>query len=48
MRPPDKENCQPFVQVQGLMAAAGLNVPQILAFDEPPASCCCPTWATRP
>ncbi len=31
--PPDKENCQPFVQVQGLMAAAGLNVPQILAFD---------------
>ena len=33
--PPDKENCQPFVQVQGLMAAAGLNVPQILAFDEP-------------
>ena len=33
--PPDKENCQPFVQVQCLMAAAGLNVPQILAFDEP-------------
>ncbi|MDR6155922.1 aminoglycoside/choline kinase family phosphotransferase [Acidovorax delafieldii] len=33
--PPDKENCRPFVQVQGLMAAAGLNVPQILAFDEP-------------
>ena len=33
--PPDKENCCPFVQVQGLMAAAGLNVPQILAFDEP-------------
>ncbi|CAN7671360.1 phosphotransferase [Acidovorax sp. LjRoot74] len=33
--PPDKENCKPFVQVQGLMAAAGLNVPQILAFDEP-------------
>jgi len=32
--PPDKENCKPFVQVQGLMAAAGLNVPQILAFDE--------------
>lgn len=31
--PPDKENCKPFVQVQGLMAAAGLNVPQILAFD---------------
>jgi len=33
--PPDKENCKPFLQVQGLMAAAGLNVPQILAFDEP-------------
>ena len=33
--PPDKENCQPFVQVQGLMAAAGLHVPQILAWDEP-------------
>ncbi|MFT4242122.1 MAG: phosphotransferase [Acidovorax sp.] len=32
--PPDKENCRPFVQVQGLMAAAGLNVPHILAFDE--------------
>jgi len=32
--PPDKENCKPFVQVQSLMAAAGLNVPQILAFDE--------------
>ena len=33
--PPDKENCKPFVQVQGLMAAAGLNVPEILAYDEP-------------
>ena len=33
--PPDKENCRPFVQVQALMAQAGLNVPQILAFDEP-------------
>jgi len=32
--PPDKENCRPFVQVQALMAAAGLNVPQILAWDE--------------
>lgn len=32
--PPDKENCRPFVQVQGLMAAAGLHVPQILAWDE--------------
>ena len=33
--PPDKENCRPFVQVQALMAQAGLNVPQILAWDEP-------------
>ena len=33
--PPDKENCRPFVQVQGLLAAAGLNVPRILAWNEP-------------
>lgn len=33
--PPDKENCRPFVQVASLMAQAGLNVPQILAWDEP-------------
>ncbi|MDO9202760.1 MAG: phosphotransferase [Hydrogenophaga sp.] len=33
--PPDKENCQPFVHVAGLMQAAGLLVPQILAWDEP-------------
>ncbi|GAA4427089.1 aminoglycoside phosphotransferase family protein [Acidovorax lacteus] len=33
--PPDKENCRPFVHVQGLMAAAGLRVPEILAWDEP-------------
>ncbi|MFT3813064.1 MAG: phosphotransferase [Acidovorax sp.] len=32
--PPDLEDCRPFVHVQGLMAAAGLNVPQILAWDE--------------
>lgn len=32
--PPDKENCQPFVQVQALMAEAGLPVPQVLAWDE--------------
>ncbi|MEY2952953.1 MAG: hypothetical protein RLZZ401_1040 [Pseudomonadota bacterium] len=32
--PPDKEDCKPFVQVAGLMAAAGLSVPQILAWDE--------------
>jgi len=32
--PPDKENCRPFVQVAGLMQEAGLNVPQVLAWDE--------------
>ncbi len=26
--PPDKENCQPFVQVVGLMQAAGLRAPE--------------------
>ncbi|HSV53528.1 MAG TPA: phosphotransferase [Burkholderiaceae bacterium] len=33
--PPDKENCAPFVQVAGLMAEAGLNVPRVLAWDQP-------------
>ncbi len=28
--PPDKENCQPFVQVAGLMQAAGLHAPEVL------------------
>ena len=32
--PPDKENCQPFVQVDRLMAQAGLRVPEILAWDQ--------------
>jgi len=32
--PPDKENCQPFVKVAGLMQAAGLCAPQVLAWDE--------------
>jgi hypothetical protein len=32
--PPDKEDCRPFAKVAGLMAAAGLNVPRILAWDE--------------
>jgi len=32
--PPDKENCHPFAQVDRLMTQAGLNVPQILAWDE--------------
>ena len=31
--PPDKEHCRPFIHVAGLMQAAGLNVPQILASD---------------
>jgi len=31
--PPPQENCRPFVQVAGLLAEAGLNVPQILAAD---------------
>ena len=31
--PPEHEDCRPFVQVAGLMAAAGLNVPSILAQD---------------
>ena len=33
--PPDKENCQPFVKVAGLMHAAGIRAPQVLAWDEP-------------
>jgi len=33
--PPDKENCRPFVHVAGLMQAAGLLVPDILAWNEP-------------
>jgi aminoglycoside/choline kinase family phosphotransferase len=32
--PPEQENCRPFVHVAGLMAAAGLRVPDILAWDE--------------
>ncbi len=32
--PPDKENCKPFVHVAQLMGAAGLLVPEILAWDE--------------
>lgn len=31
--PPEQEDCRPFVHVAGLMAAAGLNVPAILAQD---------------
>ncbi len=32
--PPDREDCRPFVAVQALMRAAGLRVPEILAWDE--------------
>ena len=32
--PPDKENCQPFVQVAALMRQAGLRVPEVLAWDQ--------------
>jgi N-acetylmuramate 1-kinase len=31
--PPEQEDCRPFVQVAGLMAVAGLNVPAVLAQD---------------
>ena len=33
--PPDKEDCAPFVKVASLMAAAGLQVPRVLAWDKP-------------
>jgi N-acetylmuramate 1-kinase len=33
--PPEHENCAPFVKTAGLMADAGLNVPRVLAWDEP-------------
>jgi len=32
--PPEKEDCRPFVHVQALLHAAGLRVPQVLAWDE--------------
>ncbi len=31
--PPDKEDCAPFVQVQGLMQLAGLHVPNVVDWD---------------
>lgn len=31
--PPDKEDCAPFAKVAALMMAAGLNVPQVLAWE---------------
>jgi len=45
--PPDKENCQPFVQVAGLMQAAGLLVPDILAWDEPQGFMLLPDLGTQ-
>lgn len=33
--PPDKENSDPFVQVAGLMAKAGVTAPQVLEWDRP-------------
>lgn len=32
--PPAQENCEPFVRIAGLMAAAGLRVPEVLAWDQ--------------
>lgn len=32
--PPDKEDCQPFVQVAALMRSAGLRVPEVLAWEQ--------------
>ncbi len=31
--PPERENCEPFVRVAGLLAAAGVRVPEIVASD---------------
>jgi N-acetylmuramate 1-kinase len=33
--PPDREDCQPFVWVAGLMAQAGLHVPRVLEWEQP-------------
>ena len=33
--PPSQEDCRPFVQVAGLLGAAGLNAPKVLAWDAP-------------
>ncbi|MFM7025801.1 MAG: aminoglycoside phosphotransferase family protein, partial [Limnohabitans sp.] len=32
--PPDKENCQPFVHVAGLMQGAGLHAPEVLDWQQ--------------
>ena len=33
--PPPQEDCRPFVKVAGLLAPAGVHVPEILASDLP-------------
>lgn len=33
--PPSHEDCRPFVQVAQLLRGAGLNAPEVLAWDEP-------------
>ncbi|OYQ38683.1 aminoglycoside phosphotransferase [Rhodoferax sp. TH121] len=33
--PPDKENCQPFVDIAGLLRNAGLRAPEILDWNQP-------------
>ena len=33
--PPAHDNCQPFVHVAALMHGAGLNAPEVLAWDQP-------------
>jgi N-acetylmuramate 1-kinase len=45
--PPEKENCQPFVHVAGLMKDAGLLVPDILAWDEPQGFMLLPDLGTQ-
>ena len=32
--PPAQEDCQPFVKIAGLMARAGVKVPEVLAWDQ--------------
>jgi aminoglycoside/choline kinase family phosphotransferase len=48
MDAPPTRKLRPFVQVAALMAEAGLNVPQVLEWDQATASCCSATWASTP
>ncbi len=45
--PPDKENSVPFVKVAGLMHAAGVHAPQVLAWDEPSGFMLLPDLGTQ-